>query len=119
MAARPLDKSCTAKMMNTCQMNILLVASISSSRHSLRGTTNEIFMRQITKPNNGQPIHMQMLRKVSGGKPVTPIFKVGQLKPHTSVRVISVNSCLRVNRGSWVCMVSMLIASEKPSKIHP
>ena len=67
MAARPLDKSCTAKIISTCQTNILLLASNMSSFHSLRGILNGTFIFSSTKPSKGQPIHIERLRNVMAG----------------------------------------------------
>ena len=46
-------------------------------------------------PSSGRPSHMHSVRKVSGGKPVTPNFMTGQFRPQTTVSRTSRTSCWR------------------------
>jgi hypothetical protein len=85
MAARPLDSDCTATMIRPCQKNMLNTASTNNSHQCLRSMRNGTFMAHKASPSTGVPSHMHSIRKVSGGKPVTPIFMTGQLMPHTKV----------------------------------
>jgi hypothetical protein len=105
MADLPLDKYCTAKMIKACQMNMLKMAKTNNSRQYCRGTRNGTFMAKRPKPKMGVPISKQSMRKVRGGKPVTPSFKTGQLRPQTKVR--------STKRTHWrvvsECMGSILV----------
>ena len=42
-----------------------------------------------TAQSTGRPSHIDIARKVSGGKPVTPSFITGQFRPQASVRSVS------------------------------
>ena len=110
MAARPLDNMGKAKMTNTCQTNRLKNASFNSSHQCARGMRSGTFINTSARPSTGKPINIDRLRNVSGGKPVTPNFMMGQLMPHTSVSVMSVQSWRRVSlgRADMGCMVSLL-----------
>jgi len=77
--------------MVTCHMNMLNSAKIKSSRQLGLGTRKGTFMSHKAAPSTGVPINKQMNRKVSGGKPVTPSFKTGQLMPQTKVKCAKTN----------------------------
>ncbi|EWS60193.1 hypothetical protein Y695_04586 [Hydrogenophaga sp. T4] len=78
-----------------CQKNMLVTVSTASSRQCTRSMRNGTLRHTRNKPSTGRPSHMQMLRKLSGGKPVTPIFMIGQLRPQTRVSRTSRMSCWR------------------------
>ena len=91
MADLPLDKYWTAKMIKACQMNMLKIASTNNSRQYCLGIRKGTFMTMRPKPNTGVPMSKQSIRKVRGGKPVTPSFKTGQFRPQTKVRSANSN----------------------------
>jgi hypothetical protein len=98
---------------------MLKKASVNNSRQSLRAITKGTFKALRAKASKGKPINIDKLRNVSGGKPVTPNFMMGQLKPHTKVRLTKVIHCWRDSRGCDVLMSAMLRPVGKPSKIGP
>ena len=67
MAARPLESVRTAKMMHTCQTNMLVAVSHSSSRQEVRAMPNGTFNTTSPAARTGRPIHIDKARKVSGG----------------------------------------------------
>ena len=71
---------------------------------------NGTFISTKANPSTGKPVNIDKLRNVSGGNPVTPNFMMGQLMPHTKVRVMRVQSWRRVRlgRADMACMVSLL-----------
>ena len=79
--------------MHTCQMNILVAASKSSSGQCLRGMANGTFNHTSAKASTGSPSHIDRVLNSNGGMPVTPNFITGQFKPHTIVRIIKSQSC--------------------------
>jgi hypothetical protein len=73
-------------MIKACQMNMLKMASTNNSRQYCLGIRKGTFMAQRPKPNTGVPMSKQSIRNVRGGKPVTPNFMTGQLRPQTTVK---------------------------------
>ena len=55
MAARPLESVRTARMMQACQTNMLVVASQSSSRQCARGIVNGTFITTSAAASTGMP----------------------------------------------------------------
>ena len=55
-------------------------------------------------PSTGVPSHRQSMRNVSAGKPVTPAFMIGQLMPHTKVRVMRTIHWRVVNLCIWMVL---------------
>ena len=71
-------------------------------RNGTRCTTN-------TKAKMGVPSHMHRVRKVRGGKPVTPIFMIGQLMPQTKVSKIKTVHW-RDERGCMAAILALVAA---------
>ena len=51
-------------------------------RQSRRSIAKGTRIARSTSQRTGRPSHIEIARKVSGGKPVTPTFITGQLRPH-------------------------------------
>ena len=83
-------------MISVCQNSMLNTVSTASWRQCSRPTQKGTRRHTNTNASTGSPSHIDRLRNVSGGKPVTPIFMIGQLKPQTSVISTSRISCFRV-----------------------
>ena len=100
MAARPLVSDPTARMISPCHNTMLNMASQNSSPHWWRGTAKGTLSRRSVSANSGNPKVVAIARKVKGGKSRTPIFMMGQLMPHTRVKIASTTHC----RCESLCM---------------
>ena len=67
MAARPLDSVLTARMMHTCQTNMLVAASHKSAGQCWRGTRNGTFSTTSPSASTGMPSQMDSARKLRAG----------------------------------------------------
>ncbi len=100
-------------MIKACQMNMLNTDKTSNSRQCARGMRNGTFMANSAKPNTGVPSHRHSVRNVRGGKPVTPIFMMGQLMPQTKVSKTKMVHCVEES----LCICSIL-GGRVPTSCH-